>query len=154
MGNIDLAEARGFIEHNPIGYLAQAHIQADIVEEGHVRCVLPAEKQHMNHVGIMYAGSYFVFAESVGGVLIMCTYGKDYVGIIKNVSIDYIKPTKKDLIIDACITAEDTAAKMAYIKEHGRGQYPLEIKITDADGVHVATANITYYLLRADMAKF
>ena len=41
-----------------------------------MRFVLPVKEMHMNHVGIVYAGSYFVFAESAGASLIFAAYAE------------------------------------------------------------------------------
>ena len=64
----------------------------------------PASKMHMNHVGMVYAGSYFVFVEATGASLIKCTYGSTYVPIIKNMSLDYKKPCTGDLVVDISMT--------------------------------------------------
>lgn len=110
-------------------------------------CRLPAGHMHLNHVGIMYAGSYFVLAESTGANLIKCTYGNRYVAIIKSVSIDYVKPTKGDLIVDLSMTEKQAKERIAYVEKHGKGQYSLDIPVTDTDGVLCATAHIVYYLM-------
>ena len=135
--------------HNcKIPYLNAAGVIPEIIEKGHVRFVLPVKDRHMNHVGIVYAGSLFVFAESAGASLIFAAYAekKNYTPIISNVSIDYLKPAKTDLIIDMTMTAEEAAEKIAPIDERGKGRYPLDVPVYDAEGTHVATAHITYYL--------
>ena len=62
------------LNHSKINYMNMAGIQPVTVEERHVVTRLPANYMHMNHVGIVYAGSYFVFAEASGATLIKCTY--------------------------------------------------------------------------------
>ena len=118
---------------------------------GPSRCVryrLPLTSMHVNHIGIMYAGSFFVFGEATGASLIKCTYGTAYVPIIKSVSIDYLKPATSDLVIDIAMTEEEAKERIAYIEEHGKGQYPMTIPIMTADGVHTANVNIVYYLMK------
>ena len=91
------------------------YLNAAIIEKSHVRFVLPVKEMHMNHVGIVYAGSYFVFAESAGASLIFAAYAekKNYTPIISNVSIDYLKPAKTDLVIDMTMSEEEAAEKIA-----------------------------------------
>ena len=125
-----------------------AGIIPEIAEERHVRPRLPANTMHMNHVGIVYAGSYFIVGEATGATLIKCTYGGIYTPIIKDVKIDYLKPTAKDLIIDISMTEEEAKERIAYVEEHGKGRYPMTIPVMDEDGNHVATLDITYYLMK------
>lgn len=140
-------EVKAGIIKSKIEYLTVAGIEPITVEERHVACRLPAGHMHLNHVGIMYAGSYFVLAESAGANLIKCTYGSRYVAIIKSVSIDYVKPTKGDLIADLSMTVEQAKERIAYVEEHGKGQYPLDVPVTDAEGALCANAHIVYYLM-------
>ena len=103
---------------------------------------------------IVYAGSYFVFAESAGASLIFAAYAekKNYVPIISNVSIDYLRPAKTDLVIDMSMSEEEAVEKIAPIDQRGKGRYPLDVPMYDMEGNHVATAHITYYLF-ADAPK-
>lgn len=140
--------AKSIFQNGPIEYLNVAGIVPEVVEERHVVTRLPAGKMHLNHVGIMYAGSYFVLAESTGATLIKCTYCGKYVAIIKSASLDYLKPTKNDLMIDISMTQEEAKARIAYVEEHGKGQYPMDIPILDAEGVHCANVHIVYYLMK------
>lgn len=141
-------EAKYGLQHSKINYLNVAGIIPMVAEERHVVNRLPANSMHLNHVDIMYAGSYFVFAESAGAELIKCTYAGQYVPIIKSVNIDYMKPSKKDLIIDISMTEEEAKERIAYVDEHGKGQYPLDVPVMDEDGVHCANVHIVFYLMK------
>jgi acyl-coenzyme A thioesterase PaaI-like protein len=140
--------AKQSVTHGKINYLNVAGIIPELAEVRHVRYRLPLTSMHVNHVGIMYAGSFFVFAESTGAGLIKCTYGNAYVPIIKSVSIDYLKPATSDLVIDISMTEEEAKERIAYVEEHGKGQYPMTIPIMTADGVHTANVNIVFYLMK------
>jgi acyl-coenzyme A thioesterase PaaI-like protein len=134
--------------NGPIEYLNLAGIKAEVMEERHVRFVLPLEPRHLNHVGIAYAGSEFVIAESAGGNLFVCTYGSDkYAPIIKGCECKYLKPTKKDLVVDISLSAEEAAEKIKPIEERGRGDFFLDIPVMDADGEHVAQFNFNFYAI-------
>lgn len=143
-----------FVHNGKIPYLNAAGIVPEVVEKGHVRFVLPVQPTHMNHVGIVYAGSFFVLAESAGATLIFSAYAekKNYVPIIANMSIDYHKPSKTDLVVDMTMSEEEAAERIRPIDERGRGRYPLDVPVCDAEGNLCATAHITYYLF-ADAAK-
>ena len=143
-----------FVHNCKIPYLSAAGVVPEVIEKGHVRFVLTVKEMHMNHVGIVYAGSYFVFAESAGASLIFAAYAekKNYVPIISNVSIDYLRPAKTDLVIDMSMSEEEAAEKIAPIDQRGKGRYPLDVPMYDMESNPVATAHITYYLF-ADAPK-
>ena len=142
-------DAAGYnLNHSKVNYMNLAGIIPEVIEERHIKTRLPANYMHMNHVGIVYAGSYFVFAEASGATLIKCTYGGEYVTIIKSVEVDYVKPSKSDIIIDISMTEQEAAEKIAYIVEHGKGQYPMDIPIRSADGELCANVHIVFYLFK------
>lgn len=81
------------VNNGPTPFINMANMQAEVVEERHVKLRLPVEGLHMNHVGIAYAGSEFILAEIAGGTLFMATYGTDeFVPILKGVDIKFVKP--------------------------------------------------------------
>ena len=112
-------EAKYNLQHGKINFLNVAGLIPEVAEERHVVVRLPANSMHLNHVNIVYAGSYFVLAESSGATLIKCTYAGKYVPIIKSVNIDYRKPTKRDLIVDISMTEPKSALPMS--KSTARG---------------------------------
>lgn len=139
--------------NGPIEYVNMAGIEPEIVEERHIRAILPVDPIHLNHVGVVYAGSMFTFAESLGGKLFKCTYGDAYVPILKGVEVRYLKPTKKNLVFDISLTEEEAVEKIALAAERGRGDYFLDIPIYDVDGVQVLETHFNYYAFSADKIK-
>lgn len=138
------------VSDGPTPYINMAGLVAELVEPRHVRLRLPVDPTHKNHVGIAYAGSEFVLAEIAGGTLFMATYGTDrFVPILKGVDIKFVKPGTTDLIADVVLSEEEEAAKIAPIEERGRGDFPLDIVVTDLDGEPVATFAFNYYALPA-----
>jgi acyl-coenzyme A thioesterase PaaI-like protein len=135
--------------NGPIEYLNLAKIIPEIIEDRHVRFVLPLTKTHVNHVGIAYAGSMFVLAEAAGANLFVALYGQDkFVPIIKGVEVKYLKPCKTDMIADLTISEEDVAAKIKPIEERGRGDYFLDVPIQSTDGEIVAEFKFNYYAIK------
>lgn len=141
------ANAEKAITEGKIQYLNQAGLVVDKMEQRHVVTHLPVDPLHMNHVGIVYAGSYFMLAEASGASLLKCTYGSKYVAIIKSASLDYLRPAKTDLVVDISMTEEEAEERIAYVKEHGKGRYPMDIPVMDANGEHCATVSVVYYLM-------
>ncbi|MEG0503887.1 MAG: DUF4442 domain-containing protein, partial [Raoultibacter sp.] len=127
------------VNDGPTPYVNLAQLQAEIIEERHVRLRLPVADLHMNHVGIAYAGSEFVLAEIAGGTLFMATYGSEvFVPILKSVELKFLKPGTKDLVVDISLTPEEAQEKIQPVEERGRGDYFLEIPVYDIDGEQVA----------------
>ncbi|MEQ3361837.1 PaaI family thioesterase [Raoultibacter massiliensis] len=138
------------VSDGPTPYINLAKLEAEVVEERHVRLRLPVTELHKNHVGIAYAGSEFVLAEIAGGTLFMATYGTDkYVPILKSVECKYLKPGTKDLIADIALTEEEAAEKIKEVEERGRGNYFLDVPLVDVDGEDIALMSFNYYALPA-----
>lgn len=130
-----------------IPWVKDSGLRVDIFEERHVRLSVPKEK-HLNHVGIMYAGTHFMLMEIAGAALFLATYGmKPYVPVNKGMSIRYLRPTATDIYCDLSITAEEAQAKMKPIEARGKGEWVLDMSATDANGATVSTSTCTYYLL-------
>lgn len=138
------------VNDGPTPYINLAQMKAEIVEERHVRLLLPLTELHRNHVGIAYAGSEFVLAEIAGGTLFMATYGTDeFVPILKSVESKYLKPGTKDLVVELLLTEDEAAEKIAPVRERGRGDYFLDVPVFDVDGEQVALMSFNYYALPA-----
>ncbi|WP_165047071.1 MULTISPECIES: DUF4442 domain-containing protein [unclassified Adlercreutzia] len=138
------------VSMGPTPFVNRAELRAEVVEERHVRIVLPLGQLHRNHVGIAYAGSEFVLAEIAGGTLFMATYGTDeFVPILKSVECAYVKPGVKDLHVDLALTEQEAQDKIALARERGRGDYFLDVPVLDADDEQVALMKFNYYALPA-----
>lgn len=138
------------VSNGPTPYVNNAGLVAELVEERHVRIVLPLTEKHRNHVGIAYAGSEFVLAEIAGGTLFMATYGTDeFVPILKSVECKYLKPGTKDLVVEIALSKEEAEEKIKAVKERGRGDYFLDVPVVDSDGEEVALMSFNYYALPA-----
>ena len=138
------------VSEGPTPYINLAQLQAEVVEERHVRLRLPLADLHRNHVGIAYAGSEFVLAEIAGGTLFMATYGTEkFIPILKSVECKFLKPGTKDLVAELLLTEEEAAEKIKLAEERGRGDYFLDVPVFDIDGEQVALMSFNYYALPA-----
>ena len=130
-----------------IPWVKESGLRVDIFEERHVRLSVPKEK-HLNHVGIIYAGTHFMLMEIAGAALFLATYGvKPFVPVNKGMSIRYLKPAATDISCDLTISAEEAQAKMEPIEARGKGEWVLDMSAIDENGTTVSTSTCTYYLL-------
>lgn len=139
------------VNNGPTPFINMANMQAEVVEERHVKLRLPVEGLHMNHVGIAYAGSEFILAEIAGGTLFMATYGTDeFVPILKGVDIKFVKPGTKDLQVDIALTEEEAEEKIgARSASAVAATTSWTSPVYDVDGLLVAQMNFNYYALPA-----
>lgn len=145
---INIEKVRRTLGASPIKWVELGKFSNDILDERHIRMTVPVEGLHINHVGTVYAGSMFTLLELAAGAIFMCTYGLDeYVPIVAGFEISYLKPTKKDLVVEIEWTEEEAAERIKPIKERGRGRLPVEMTLKDVDGVEVAKAVSTLYIL-------
>ena len=150
MDNELMEQLRKNVSEGPTPYVNMAGLQAEVVEPRHVRLRLPVEPTHKNHVGIAYAGSEFVLAEIAGGTLFMATYGTDtFVPVLKSVDIKFVKPGTTDLVADVALTEQEAAEKIAPAQERGRGDYLLDVAVTDESGEAVALFAFNFFALPA-----
>ena len=141
---------RGKFENLSIKYLAMSGVYLDLIEERHVRLVMPLGEIHINHVGTAYAGSIFILAEVASSAFMMSIFGAEkYIPIASKAEIEYLKPTKKDLVADLSISEQEAEELIKPIEERGKGRVPLTIPISDKDGEIIANAKVVLYLLPA-----
>lgn len=150
MSEININAIKKLVENMPIPYAKMSGMYLDAIEERHARMVLPLGELHKNHVGTAYAGSMFVLAEVYTAVLIYAAYGMDkYIPIASKAEIEYVKPTKADLVIDVALSEEEAAEMIRPIEERGRGRVTLNLPVRDVDGNDVAKVTAVVYLLPA-----
>ena len=145
---VNMEKVRATLSASPIKWVQLGKFSNDILEERNIRMSVPVEGLHINHVGTVYAGSMFTLLELAAGAMFMCTYGLDeYVPIVASFEITYLKPTQKDLVVELEWTEEEAEERIHPIKERGRGRMPVELTLKDVDGVEVAKAVSTLYIL-------
>ena len=60
---VDIEKVRKSLEVCPIKWVGDGKFTNEILDERHVRVVVPVEGLHLNHVGIVYAGTMFTAME-------------------------------------------------------------------------------------------
>jgi acyl-coenzyme A thioesterase PaaI-like protein len=142
---MDYSSIKPLVEET-IPWVQDSGVKAELLEERHIVLRLPKEK-HLNHVGIVYAGSLFMIMELAGATLFGCTYsyGK-YIPINKEQSIKFLKMGTTDIVCDLSITKEKAAEMIKPIDEKGKGDWILEMDCKDTEGNVIATSVCHYYI--------
>jgi uncharacterized protein (TIGR00369 family) len=131
-----------------IPWVKLSGLKVDTFEKGHVRLTVPVNPLHMNHVGIVYAGTYFMLMEVAGAALFLAAYGVDrFIPINKAMSIRFLKPASTDIYCELNISKEKADEMIAPIIERGKGDWILDMMATDEAGKTVAESTCTYHII-------
>ncbi len=126
------------------------HIGLTILEAGNRnRFRVPLNERNKNHFGSVHAALQWAVAEAVGGVagttLTALKNSGEYFLVVKQVTIDFLKPAMTDVDALVIITDEQIATIDQDLKEHGKVEWELNCDITNSTGEIVAKTNATYY---------
>ncbi len=113
------------------------------VGPGYVRAKIRL-KGNRNHFGSLYAGAFFLVAEIPGGVLALFDLGPDYIPILKDMSLQFLKPANSDVTVEFYLDAATLAAIRAEADSRGRAAFSLEGTLCDDIGEVVATSTANY----------
>jgi acyl-coenzyme A thioesterase PaaI-like protein len=131
-----------------IPWVKQSGLKVDIFEKGHILLSVPVNPQHINHVGIVYAGTYFMLMEVAGAALFLATYGvESYIPINKAMNIRFLKPSSTDISCELYIPQEKADEMIAPIIEKGKGDWILDMATSDSSGKTVSESTCTYYII-------
>jgi acyl-coenzyme A thioesterase PaaI-like protein len=146
--SINLEEIRRRYQNNVIEFVRLSGVYLDLVEERHVRLVLPLGAMHLNHVGIAYAGSIYLLGEVSSAAILYSNYGTDtYIPIASKSELEFLKPATKDLVVDFSMDETEAARLIEPIEARGgKGRLTLIYPIRDVDGVEVAKMTSVLYL--------
>jgi len=132
---------------NAVPWVKMSGITIDLFTEGHVKLSVPAAN-HLNHVGIMYAGTHFMLMEVAGAALFLATYGANkFLPINKGMGIRFLKPAFTGISCEINMDAVDAREKIRPIEEKGKGEWVLDMSVTDANGITVSSSTCTYYII-------
>ena len=142
---MDYAAMKPMIE-GMIPWVKHSGLTAEVLEERHVVLRLPMEG-HLNHVGVVYAGSLFMIMEIAGAALFSCTYPMGtYVPVNKEMNIRFLKMGTTDIICDLTISEEKAAEMIKPIDEKGKGEWVWEMDCKDTEGNVIASSVCHYYI--------
>jgi len=142
---MDYSTLKPMIEET-IPWVKDSGLSAEVLEARHVVLRLPKDR-HLNHVGIVYAGSLFMLMEIAGAALFACTYpyGK-YIPINKGMDIKFLNMGVTDILCELSITEEDAKEMLRPIDEKGKGEWVLEMDCRDTEGTIIAKSVCHYYI--------
>ena len=142
---MDFSALKPMIE-GTIPWVEDSGLSAEVLEERHVVLRLPKDR-HLNHVGIVYAGSLFMLMEISGAALFACTYplGR-YIPINKGMDIRFLNMGVTDILCELSISEEKATEMIRPIDEKGKGEWVLEMDCRDTEGNLIANSVCHYYV--------
>jgi acyl-coenzyme A thioesterase PaaI-like protein len=131
-----------------IPWVKQSGLKVDVFEKGHILLSVPVNPIHMNHVGIVYAGTYFMLMEVAGAALFLATYGvESYIPINKAMNIRFLRPSTTDISCELVLSNEKAAEMIEPILKNGKGDWILDMTTVDSSGKTVSESTCTYYII-------
>jgi acyl-coenzyme A thioesterase PaaI-like protein len=116
---------------------------------------LPDAEHLRNHVGSQHAGALFSAGEAASGAAFVGAF-LDIMGEItplaESAEIAYRKLAKGEITATARFS-EDRDTLKATLDSEGRVRFPVEVQMTDAQGVVVAEMTVRWYVRRQSAAS-
>ncbi|MCY4043962.1 MAG: PaaI family thioesterase [Cellvibrionales bacterium] len=119
------------------------------LKDGEISLKQTPDAIHLNHNGDMHAGVIFSMLEMAGmGVVVMLLGEKanESLVLIKNISIDFLKPATGETTFTARLTDEQKGRILEKISTKEKIIEVVEVLATNADGIEVAAAKLTCYI--------
>ena len=134
--------------HQAIPMLGRLGLQVTRIGQGSMTLRVPFEG-NQNHVGTMYAGALFSIAEVPGGALAVQLFDPaTYYPVIRTMRVDYRRPARTDVTVDATIPPEEVDRILATARAEGKADFVMDLQVRDAEGEVVMTAVGDYQLRR------
>lgn len=132
--------------HQSIPFLERMGLEVVAIDVGSVTLRAPVAGNG-NHVGTMYAGALYSIAEVPGGLLGLLMFDPTrFFPVIKQMSVQYLRPATSDVTVEAHIPPEEAARILADAEADGKADFVLNLSVTDAEGVVVMTSEGHYQL--------
>lgn len=125
------------------------HMGLELLEitDNRVRIRLPKEG-NTNHLGGVYAGAIFTFAEFPFGMMYIAKLGMtEMVPVVGEMTIRYLAPAVGDLYIDVNVSDEEWVQIAEDTREKGKLKLVREIEVKDAEGNVNSVIKATYFSL-------
>lgn len=131
-----------FIAH-AIPFTSRNGFQIVATGPGYVKASV-ALKGNTNHFGTMYAGAMFVLAEIPGGVLSLLEFGTDYVPILRELNMTYLRTAQSDVTVEFRLPPETVDLIRDEIRQRDKAHFELEGELRDSTGELVARSFARY----------
>lgn len=104
------------------------------MRDRHVKLTMPLEP-NTNHLGIMYAGSIFSAGECMMGPLFVASFDyKRFYPIVKSVNIQFLRPVKTDVTVEATLSEAEVDAIQREAWERGKAALKMDLEVKDREG--------------------
>jgi acyl-coenzyme A thioesterase PaaI-like protein len=119
------------------------------LQDGKISLKQTPEAIHLNHNGDMHAGVIFSMLEMAGMGVVVMLLGKkadDSLVLIKNISIDFIKPAEGETTFTASLSDDQKGRILDKIAAKEKIVEIVEVVALSKDKVEVASARLTCYI--------
>ncbi len=108
---------------------------------------LPAGPDNLNHLGSLYAGAIFSFAEAAAALTLASVFAEyALLPVVAGSRINYGLPGLSDLQCEIRVTEADQARIRAQLASDKRAAYTASVQLRDAHGAEVATVELDFLL--------
>jgi len=126
------------------------HVGLEFVEVGDGRGVvrLPDADHLHNHVGSQHAGALFAAAEAASGGAFVGGFAErmgEITPLAKSAEINYLKLAKGPITATAELPG-DQATLLERLDSDGRLEFPVDVTMTDEQGVQVAAMTVHWHV--------
>jgi acyl-coenzyme A thioesterase PaaI-like protein len=129
-----------------VPYIGHMGIEVTEMSEGAATALLPDRPELHNHVGSQHAGALFGVAETASGAAFVGGFAArmgDVTPLARSAQIAYSKVARGPIEAKARL-GTPTAEALATLDADGRVDFSVEVEMTDAAGLVVATATVDW----------
>ncbi|HEX4731930.1 MAG TPA: DUF4442 domain-containing protein [Solirubrobacterales bacterium] len=129
-----------------VPYIGHMGIEVTAMSEGEATALLPDRPELHNHVGSQHAGALFGVAETASGAAFVGAFAArmgDVTPLARSAEIAYSKVARGPIEAKAKLGVP-AAEALATVDADGRVDFSVEVEMTDAGGLVVATATVDW----------
>jgi acyl-coenzyme A thioesterase PaaI-like protein len=129
-----------------VPYIGHMGIEVTAMSEGEATALLPDRPELHNHVGSQHAGALFGVAETASGAAFVGAFAarmSDVTPLARSAEIAYSKVARGPIEAEAKLGVP-AAEALATLDADGRVDFSVEVEMTDAEGLVVATATVDW----------
>jgi len=119
----------------PIPVVRNLRFRIESMEEGRCRAVVPKDNRFDGAYGAYHGGLLAMAADSIACLAIWTMLGPEALLTTCDLHIRFLAPSFTDVTVDAQVI------------KIGKTLCPVEVNVHDAEGTHVAVAQVTYFRL-------
>jgi acyl-coenzyme A thioesterase PaaI-like protein len=129
-----------------VPYIGHMGIEVTAMSEGEAMALLPDRPELHNHVGSQHAGALFGVAETASGAAFVGAFAArmgEVTPLARSAQIAYSKVARGPIEAKATL-GMPAAEALATLDGDGRVDFSVEVEMTDAEGLVVATATVDW----------